>query len=105
MPDEEFFLSEDEAAERAEFEDEAERSFQRMKNNFVGACYLLAAKNDVPFLKVSMIVNSLTEDLGLDEAVRAAHELDPEFIKGEKHWLVGQMFRGSINPPAPRVWW
>lgn len=104
MSDEEFFLSEFEAAKRAEFEDEAERSFQRMKNNFVGACYLLAAKNDVPFIKVNMIVNSLTEDLGLDEAIRAAHELDPEFIKGEKYWLVGRMFQGRIDPPPIGRW-
>lgn len=104
MNEDEFFLSEDEAAERAEFEAEAERSFQRMKNNFAGACYLLAAKNDVPFLKVSMIVNSLTEDLGLDEAVRAAHELDPEFVKGGKHWLVGRMLQGRIDPPAIGRW-
>lgn len=88
-----------------DFERDCERGFQSLKNKFAACCFMLAAKNGRPFWEALDIVNGFSDGLGLDEAVKAAYELDDEFARGEKPWLVWQMFGGSIEPPAPKVRW
>lgn len=82
---------------------EAERDFQRIKNGFSAACFLLAAKHDIPWDEVELLAHGLPEDPDLHTLVKIAFKLWPD-DKEVPYWLVPAMMQGQITKPMESRW-